>query len=181
MAGLKTAAAFKPVGSTSAVKSPSWQRSNQAGIQKKKKKLTYGFSLKLWKCGLACTIDFPSENHSQPCKAWKNYKESHWLLCSSECLAVILCASYSCPVLVLEKYRAQGQNTKNGAVTSLAPSTSDSVRKAQFSVRILKSPTSLTLGLLIHKMQEVYTTYCFSNISSLYGYIAEVAQLGVRR
>ena len=32
VAGLKTAAAFKPVGSTGVVKSPSWQRPNQAGI-----------------------------------------------------------------------------------------------------------------------------------------------------
>ncbi|CAO2600238.1 PDZ and LIM domain protein 5 [Lemmus lemmus] len=31
VAGLKTAAAFKPVGSTGVVKSPSWQRPNQAG------------------------------------------------------------------------------------------------------------------------------------------------------
>ncbi|XP_008576080.1 PREDICTED: LOW QUALITY PROTEIN: PDZ and LIM domain protein 5-like [Galeopterus variegatus] len=35
VAGLTTAAAFKPPGSTSVIKSPSWQRPNQAGIPKK--------------------------------------------------------------------------------------------------------------------------------------------------
>lgn len=43
VASLRTAAAFKPVGSTSAIKSPNWQRPSQAGIQTKKN-LTLGFS-----------------------------------------------------------------------------------------------------------------------------------------
>jgi hypothetical protein len=42
VASLTTATAFKPVGSTSVIKSPSWQRPNQAGITKKS--LIVGFS-----------------------------------------------------------------------------------------------------------------------------------------